>query len=119
LEPQHRADPRDQLGRAERLGDIVVGTDLQSANTVALLAARRQHDDRHVARIRFAPDLSAHFKSGDMRKHPVENHDVRSRLGDRDEGRLAVHRDRDPESFLLEIVPQQFDQCRFVFDDQK
>ena len=45
---QHRADPGDQLARAERLGHIIVGAGLEAADPVALLAARGEHDDRHV-----------------------------------------------------------------------
>ena len=40
--------PRDQLARAERLGDIIVGAGLEPADAVLFLAARGEHDDRHV-----------------------------------------------------------------------
>ncbi len=45
---QHGADAGHELGRRERLGDIVVGAGIEAAHAIALLAARRQHDDRQV-----------------------------------------------------------------------
>ena len=48
--PQQRADARDQLVGAERLGDVVVGADLEADDAVGLLGARRHHDDRDGAR---------------------------------------------------------------------
>ncbi len=39
--PAHdRANPRNQLARAERLGDVIVGAGFEAANAVAFLAAR-------------------------------------------------------------------------------
>ena len=40
-------DPRHQLARTERLGDIVVAAHFQSQNTVDFLVAGRQEEDRH------------------------------------------------------------------------
>ena len=41
------ADPQDQLTRLERLGDIIVGADLQAFDPAFRLGACGQHDDRH------------------------------------------------------------------------
>ena len=43
---QHRLHPQHQLAGAERLGDVVVGADLQAQDPVVLVAARGQHDHR-------------------------------------------------------------------------
>ena len=45
---RHRADPRDELTKAERLHDVVVGTELEADHAVDLLALGRDHDDRDV-----------------------------------------------------------------------
>jgi len=45
---QHGIDARRQLGRVERLGQIVVGAQLQAADAGLQVAARRDDDDRHV-----------------------------------------------------------------------
>ena len=55
--PQHRAGAGHQLAWAERLGDVIVGAQLQPDQLVGLLDASGQHDDRHVRR---APQLPAH-----------------------------------------------------------
>ena len=45
-------DPRAQLARAERLGDVVVGAQLEAEHLLGLLRPRREHQDRrrHAAR---------------------------------------------------------------------
>ena len=46
--PQDRVDAQHQLARAEGLGDVVVGADLQADDPVLLAAERGEHDDGHV-----------------------------------------------------------------------
>ena len=45
--PQHRADAAAQLGKPERLGDVIVAAGLEAEHGVGLGVERRQHDDRH------------------------------------------------------------------------
>ena len=45
---QQRAHAAHELGDRERLGDVVVGAELEAEHAVDLGVARRQHDDRHV-----------------------------------------------------------------------
>ena len=44
---KRRAGARQQLGHAERLDHIVVGTELEQAHLLLLARPHRQHDDRH------------------------------------------------------------------------
>ena len=60
---QHRADAGDQLARAERLGHIIVGAGLEAADPVALLAARGEHDDRHIGGLRAAAQPAANLET--------------------------------------------------------
>ena len=46
---QADADPREQLVHAERLGEVVVRTEIERLDLVALGLAGGQHDDRRVA----------------------------------------------------------------------
>src|SRR5262249_5681000 len=46
--PQHRTDARPKLIELERLGDVVVGSQLQRLNLVDGLIARGKHDDRDL-----------------------------------------------------------------------
>ena len=45
---QHRPHAGQQLAQRERLGHVVVGAQLEAAHAIDLLAARGEHDDRHV-----------------------------------------------------------------------
>ena len=45
--PERHAEPGEQLADAERLGDVVIGASVERRDLVGLLAARREHDDRH------------------------------------------------------------------------
>ena len=115
---QHRAHPRDQLARAEGLGDIVVGAAVEAAQLVAFLAARGQHDDGHAARFRHAPQLPADLDAGEQRQHPVEQHQVRLLLARQQQRLLAVARFGHAEAFALEVVAQQRHQRRLVLDHE-
>src|SRR5262245_31472325 len=56
---EQSSDARDQLLRAERLRDVVVGPKLEPLHAVSLLAPRRQHDDRQVRHRRIAAERLA------------------------------------------------------------
>src|SRR5204862_3636787 len=47
--PQDRADTRRQLAGVEWLGQVIVGAQLESDDTVDVLPARRQHNHRNFA----------------------------------------------------------------------
>jgi hypothetical protein len=53
---QHRPDPGQQLGQAERLDQVIVGALVEREHPVGLLAAGRHHDDRGV---RVGPEAAA------------------------------------------------------------
>ena len=86
--PQDRGDADDQLGRRERLGQVVVGALGQGQDPVADRAPRREHQDRHVAVQPGAPDDLDPVDLGD---HQVEDHEPRV-LGDGPERRPPVAR---------------------------
>ena len=48
--PERHADSRQQFLRAERLGDVIVGAEVERVDLVRFGASRRQHDDRHCRR---------------------------------------------------------------------
>ena len=57
-----RAHARRQLAEAERLGDVVVGAELEAGDPVVLARARGQHDDRHVRAVGARSQDAAHFE---------------------------------------------------------
>ena len=69
------ADPRQQLAWPERLGDVVVGADLETEHDVDLIVLRTQDDHRHP--MAGAADLAAHVEAGEVGKHEIEDDDVR------------------------------------------
>ena len=76
--PRDGPDAGGQLAHAERLGDVVVGAELEAQDAVELVAARRQHDDGDLrAGLHLAEDVAA----VDVGQAEVEQHDV-GRLGD-------------------------------------
>ena len=115
---QDGADAGDQLGHREGLGHIVVGTGVEAADTVAFLAARRQHDDRHVAGLGLAANAPADLDSREFGQHPVQQHQIRQTFLDLEHALLAIGGDHDAVAFLLEVVGQQGRQGVLVFHNQ-
>ncbi len=77
---QLRFDPRQQLVHAERLGQIVVGADLQSDHLVDFLVTRGQHQDRHMRHRRIQrvrPHRAAQLQPVQARQHQVQYHQLR------------------------------------------
>ena len=64
---------------AERLGDVVVGADVERLDLVVGLLARRQHDDRDAAR---GPQPREHLDAVEVGQPEVEQHHVRRRSCD-------------------------------------
>ena len=114
---QQRADARDQLGHRERLDDIVVGAGREPAHALALLAARRQHDDGQPPGLGPRAQPAAELDAGQARQHPVEQDQVGRLLGSLI-GLVAARRALDRVAFRFEIVAQQHGQRLFVLDDQ-
>ena len=70
-------DAAAELAHRERLGDVVVGADLEPGDLVGLAALRGQHDDRHLAaRAQLAADLDA----VELGQHQVEDDEVEATL---------------------------------------
>src|SRR5262249_22143956 len=112
---QQRADARDQLGGAERLGHVVVGADLEAQELVALTGARGHHQDRNVALLsNAARDLEA-VNAGEPQ---VENHERRLDPGEVRQGPPAVRRGVALEPRRLKVLLDQVCDARVVFDDQ-
>jgi hypothetical protein len=87
------ADPRHQLAQPERLDDVVVGAELEQDHPVDLLAARRHHDDRHVAA---CPQPLAHHVALEVGETEVEQHQVGGAGRERGSNAVTVTRPPDP-----------------------
>jgi hypothetical protein len=62
--------PGDELAGVERLGQVIVGADLQADDLVDVLVSRGQHQDRDVGRL---ADAAADLDPVDVREHQVED----------------------------------------------
>jgi hypothetical protein len=76
-----------ELPQRERLGDVVVGAELEAEDLVDLLGLGREHDDRH-RRARAHPP--ADLEAVEAREHDVEHDEVEGRLAEAGEGLAAV-----------------------------
>ena len=119
-EPGEQAlDPRQQLGRVERLDQVVVGAGAQPADLLLDLALGRQHDDRDVARAALLrPDLRRDLVAVELGQVDVEQDQVGRLRAPQPEPFGAVTRDDDLVALLLERVLQETLDIRVVVDDE-
>ena len=73
---EDRLHAGDELARRERLRDVVVGADLEPGDTVGLLVARREHENRHRG---LRADAAADLEAVDAGQADVE-HDEADRV---------------------------------------
>ncbi len=115
LAPQDRAQPRQQLARLERLRQIVVGADLEADDAVHGVAARGQHQDRHVGGL---ADAAADFEPVGVGQHQVEHQRVELLAL---QPLLALARGRrggDAKARVAEIVADHAGEALVVVDDE-
>src|SRR6185312_4042978 len=107
-----------QLAHAEGLDHVVVGAQLEPHHAVDLLALRRQHHHRGLARSRVAADPSTDLRARDVRQHEVQQDDVWRELVHRLQpvgaGLLGLH----GEAGCRQVVRQQLAKVGLVLDDQ-
>ena len=113
---QQRLDPAHQLAQPERLGQVVVGAELEADDLVDLVVARGQDQDRHLGAggAHAAQDLEA----VDAGQADVEDDEVRRLVGGDLEALLAGAGDRDLVALLLEGVLDPAGDGVLVFDDE-
>ena len=73
------ADAGDELARAERLGQVVVGAELEAEQLVELVVAGREHDDRDG---RVAAQLAGDVEAVEAGQAEVEDDEVGASLAD-------------------------------------
>ena len=74
LTAQSRLHAREKLVKRKRLGNVVVGAQLECQDLVDLLILRGQHDDRHGAKL---ANLLAGFDPIEHGQHDVEHDQIR------------------------------------------
>ena len=112
---EHGADARHELARGERLGDVVVGAELEAHDLVDLAVLRRDHDDRHVralAQVRHTsvPDMPGSMRSSSTRSAPCWSNCATASV--------PVAGDADLEALLAEHERQGVGEGLLVLDDE-
>jgi hypothetical protein len=107
--------PRAQLARVERLGDVVVGADFEARHAVDHVARAGDHDDAElVALAQVARERQAVL----ARQADVEQHHRRRRALELRAHRGAARGERDLVAVLAEILRQHLPDRRVVVDHQ-
>jgi hypothetical protein len=91
-----RVDTRQQLARAEGLGQVVIGAGCHALHTALLASAGREQDDGDVARARLGAQLAQQSEAVEARHHHVRQDEIGSMLARGRERRLAVGDGQDP-----------------------
>ena len=114
---QDGLDPGHQLEVVERLGDVVVGAELQALDLVHRVVAGGQHHDRDVGE---RPDLADHLEAVDVGQADVQQHDVRVLVLDDVERGLARPGAEDVDLAPLQGEPEadRLDDVGLVVDDE-
>src|SRR5690625_140199 len=99
--------------RRNRLGEIVVGAEHQTAHRVFFLCLRTEEDDRDGFRLNSRADLSAHIISVEVRHHHVQHHQVGVAVNLR-KCLLTVVRGVDVVSFLTKEMTYDLDDVLLV-----
>ena len=114
--PQRGLHARAELAHRERLGDVVVGPELEAEHLVDLLRLGREHDDRHGRALRAQP--LADLEPVDPRQHQVEHDEVELLLGEARERLAAVGRLHDLVAVALQREREQRLDRLLVVDQQ-
>ena len=114
--PEHGLDARGELLDRERLRHVVVGPELEPEHLVALVALRRQDDDRDAGVV-LAHRL-AHLEAVELGQHQVEEHEIGLLVEGLLDRLLAVLRDVDGVALEAEASLEAEPDRGVVLDDQ-
>jgi hypothetical protein len=112
---QHRLQARHQLARLERLGQVVVGTQLQPDDAVHHLAARGEHHDRDVA---LGANRAAQREAVLLGQHHVEDRRVEALLPQQRQSRAGTQGLDQREAEALDVGGQRLAERLVVVDQQ-
>ena len=114
--PEQRADPCQQLGELERLGEVVVGAAVEAGDLVGHARARRQQQDGQLPAAR--AQLAQDGEPVAFRQHHVEDEQIVLALERAAESRLPVVRDVDLVVLRFQPALDEARHLLLVLDDQ-
>ncbi|CCV16199.1 hypothetical protein MESS4_830419 [Mesorhizobium sp. STM 4661] len=113
---KRHTDARDQLIHAERLGDVVIGAELERGDDAGLVGAAGKDDHGNVQAV--VPPFAQQIMSAHAGQAEIEQDQVRLFRLDEFDRRLGVRRLADRIALAAETDAEQFSDRRFVIDDQ-
>ena len=114
--PQVRADPRDELGELERLGDEVGRAELEAADLHVDVGRGREDEDALLGPA--AHDLPEDHEPVDVAHAQVEHDQGVAAVEGGVEAALAAERDVDREALRAQRAPDEARDVRLVVDDE-
>jgi hypothetical protein len=114
---EQRTDARHQLQHRERLGQVVVGAQLQAQHAVRLGRARGEHDHRHAG-VAFT-QVATDFPAVGSRQHQVQQHQVPALAVDGRHGVAAIGLAVQAKAGFLEVQAQRLRDGIVVFHQQQ
>jgi hypothetical protein len=111
--PENRPDPRNELARRERLGQVVVGSQLEAQDPIDLLVPGGEDQNRHASP---SPQLLADFDSVQVGQTEIEDDEARVTPLDGLEAALARALADDLEACLLQVRSHQLADGLVVLD---
>ena len=76
LAAQRRVDAGLEQGRIERLGNVILGAELDRLDDVLQVLGSRDDDDADMAQPRVGAHAAQHLEAVDLRHHDVEQHEI-------------------------------------------
>ena len=108
-----RTDASEELSIVERLGDVVVGPQLEPGDHVVAVVLRSHHDDRHVAE---ATQLATHLEAIEAGQPDVEQHQLDGLENESFDGLRTGRSLDDDEAFVLQQQSHECANRMVVFD---
>src|SRR5262249_38051294 len=115
---EHRADARQELARVERLGQVVVGADLEPDDLVHVLALGGEHQDGDHGGVRPRTQAPADLQPVDAGEHEVEEHDLGDGLPRQRQAALAIGRHGHLDVVLAEVLGEERREPTVVLDEE-
>ncbi len=115
---QHGPDARGEHPRAERLGHVVGGTELEPDHHVRFAALGREHDDGDAPRLGVGLEPAADLEPVDAGQHEVEHDEVRQPRARRGQRVFPAGDHRHAVAFLVQVVLDELEDVALVVDDE-
>jgi hypothetical protein len=115
---EQRVHAGHQFNHRERLDDVVIRSDCETAHPLRFFAPRGDNDDRQCPGRLARPQAPANLDARNARQHPVENEEVRRIFSQAQLGLLAARDAFHDVALRLQIVTDQQSHIDLVLDDE-